>query len=272
VTDEREIWVAENQRLKQDVKELHARVEAIEGSRWWRLHPRFLVARLVRRSSEPPAADTAPMRVVERPASDVADRFQRAVVARGEFSEDWFTVYIPTWDEVLRELEGKRARVLEVGSFEGLSACFVLWRLPDAQLTCVDTFDGIPAYQAYGIGGPDLERRFDRNIALVDASRLRKRTGRSHRMLSDLLAEGEGFDLVYIDASHRALDVLADAALCWQLVAPGGLVIFDDYGSIPAGVEPLEHPTLAVDAFRALVAQELEVVDQQRQLIVRKTG
>lgn len=271
MSEDREIWVSENQRLKQEVKALHARVEALERSRWWRLHPRFLANRLMRRPSELLTADVAPGRVVEEPRSDVADRFRSAVVDRGAFTEDWFTVYIPTWDAVLRELEGKRARVLEVGSFEGLSACFLLWRLPDAEVTCVDTFDGIPAYRAYGIGGPDLEQRFDDNVALVAASRVRKRTGRSHRVLSDLVAEEEHFDLVYIDASHRALDVLADAALCWQLVAPGGLVIFDDYGGIPAGVQPLEHPTPAVDAFRALVAEQLEVVDQHRQLIVRKT-
>jgi hypothetical protein len=268
---DQEIWVSENQRLKQQVKDLQARVRALEASRWWRLHPRFAVARVLRplaitRAGEP----TAAARLSERPTSEVADRFRDEVVERGDFTEDWFTVYIPTWDRVLSELEGRRARVLEVGSFEGLSASFVLWRLADAELTCVDTFAGIPAYEAYGIGGPELEQRFDRNVALVDSSRVRKRPGQSHRVLSDLLTKAELFDLIYVDASHQALDVLADAALAWQLLSAHGLLIFDDYGPIPEGVAPLDHPTLGIDAFRELVAEQLEVVDQERQLIVRK--
>jgi len=269
---DQEIWVAENQRLKQQVQDLQARVTALEASRWWRLHPRFAVGRVLRPSATKPVREPASSTasVSKRPTSDVADRFRHEVVERGDFTEDWFTVYIPTWDRVLSELEERRARVLEVGSFEGLSASFVLWRLPDSEVTCVDTFAGIPAYEAYGIGGPELEKRFDRNVALVDSSRVRKRPGRSHRVLSDLLATAELFDLIYIDASHQALDVLADAALAWQLLSPHGLLIFDDYGPIPAGVAPLDHPTLAIDAFRELMAEQLEVVDEERQLVVRK--
>jgi Methyltransferase domain len=270
---DREIWVSENQRLKEQLKTLHARVAALESSRWWRLHPRFVMARLLRPFTSSDHTEAGASKVSgagKEAASEVAERFRSEIVEEGDFSEDWFTVYIPIWDRILGELQGRRARVLEVGSFEGLSACFILWRLPDAQLTCIDTFAGIPVYQAYGIGGPELEERFDHNVALVEASRVRKCVGRSHQVLSDLLAAEEFFDLIYIDASHRALDVLADAALCWQLLAVNGLVIFDDYGVVPAGVEPLEHPTAAIDAFRSLLGDQFEVVNDERQLIVRK--
>jgi len=274
LADDREVWVAVNQRLQREVKQLRARVAAFETSRWWRLHPRLAFARMAQRRSRketPAPIEDAPPRI-ERSADDVSDRFRREVVASGDFTEDWFTVYVPVWDTLMNEFEGRLARVLELGSFEGLSACFLLWRLPDAQVTCVDTFAGIAGYEAYGIGGPDLEQRFDRNVALVDASRVHKRVGVTHRVLRDLLDEGESFDLAYVDASHRALDVLADAALTWQLLVPRGICIFDDYGPIPDRVEPLDHPTLAINAFRGLVADQLELVDEQRQLIVRKTA
>jgi O-methyltransferase len=35
--------VQENQRLQREVRQLRARVRALESSRWWRLHPRFLL-------------------------------------------------------------------------------------------------------------------------------------------------------------------------------------------------------------------------------------
>jgi predicted O-methyltransferase YrrM len=193
------------------------------------------------------------------------------VVALGSFSEDWFTMHISHWETVLRELQGRTASVLELGSFEGLSACFLLWRLRDAQITCVDTFTGIPEYAAYGISS-QLEDAFDRNVALVDASRVRKLVGETHRVLSELAAEQAQFDLVYVDASHQALDVLADAALSWKLLKEDGIAIFDDYGPLPFGEDPLLYPTPAIDAFLGLVTDRHEVVDDLRQLIVRKTG
>ena len=37
--------VQENQRLQRELRELQERVQAVESSRWWRLHPRFLLRR-----------------------------------------------------------------------------------------------------------------------------------------------------------------------------------------------------------------------------------
>jgi O-methyltransferase len=45
--------VPENQRLQREVRDLRARLDALESSRWWRLHPRFLMRRL--RHDERPA-------------------------------------------------------------------------------------------------------------------------------------------------------------------------------------------------------------------------
>ena len=105
------------------------------------------------------------MRTVGRRSNPT--RFARDVIAKGEFEHDWFTVHIPVWDRLLRPLEQSAARLLELGSFEGLSACYLLWRLPDAHITCVDTFNWFDI--------ADLEGRFDRNLALVDPSRLEGR-------------------------------------------------------------------------------------------------
>jgi SAM-dependent methyltransferase len=278
MADPADLTVSENRRLQREVKQLRARVEALETSRWWRLHPRLALERLRDRltpESQPTDTNTPTARTEPVPATGSADalteRFREEVMARAEFTEDWFTVHIPAWERVARKLERRRARILELGSFEGLSACFLLWRLPEAHVTCVDTFAGIPAYNAYGIGGPELERRFDRNVALVDGSRVRKLAGATHSVLPALVADGERFDLGYVDASHRALDVIVDSALCWQLLVPGGIAIFDDYGPIPPGDDPLEHPARAIDAFLGLVGDELEVIERQRQLIVRKS-
>jgi predicted O-methyltransferase YrrM len=146
---------------------------------------------------------------------------------------------------VLGEFDSRRARILELGSFEGMSACFFLRRLPDATITCVDTFAGDSRLRAVRHWSANLEERFDNNVALVGASRVGKLRGATTALSATFLMQTERFDPAYVDASHRALDVLADAALSWQLIALGGICIFDDYGGIPLGVEPLDHPTRA---------------------------
>jgi predicted O-methyltransferase YrrM len=269
-----DIVAGENRRLNKELKELHARLAAFESSRWWRLHPRFVLAGLVRRASRAAPSRQRPEELrtsaANTPEQELIDRYREQVVARGEFSHDWFTVHIPAWEPVLRRLEGRRARLLELGSFEGMSACFLLWRLPDASLTAIDTFAGLQIHQAYGVSTSQLEDTFDRNVALVDASRVRKLVGESRRLLARLLEEGLQYDFIYVDASHRALDVLVDASLSWQLLAPGGFLVFDDYGSVPVGDDPLLRPTVAIDAFRAVVAAEAELEGEARQLILRK--
>jgi hypothetical protein len=270
LTDPAEFTVSENQRLRREVRQLRARVAALESSRWWRLHPRFALARLRRNSRHEDQRAIAHSPAPATP-NGLAERFRDEVLQRGRFSEDWFTMHIPSWEPILRELEGRGARVLELGSFEGLAACFVLWRLPDAHVTSIDTFAGIPGYGAYGIS-TDLEDAFDHNVTVVDAARTRKLVGETHRVLPDLVAEGEQFDVVYVDASHIAVDVLVDAALAWKLLPAGGIVIFDDYGLVPPGEDPLEYPQPAINAFLELVKSRVEVLERERQLIVRKRG
>jgi predicted O-methyltransferase YrrM len=195
-------------------------------------------------------------------------RFRTEIAERGDFTQDWFTNRTQSLEMVLRPLEGRSARVLEIGSFEGLSTCYFLWRLGDSRVACIDTFEGSAGLPSGGREG--LEAAFDRNVALLDASRVRKLRGDSRRILLDLAGEQGSFDLVYVDGSHLGLDVLVDAALSWPLVEVGGVVVFDDYGWALLGDDPLLRPGPAIDAFVELVSHHGEVLFQNRQVAVRK--
>lgn len=200
--------------------------------------------------------------------SELVDRFRHDVVGRGDFAHDWFTGHIESLEPILASIKEPVPRLLEIGSFEGLSTCYFLWRLPAARVTCVDTFQGSPGLPSSRRHA--LEEAFDRNIALVDPARVRKLVGDSRRVLLDLAAGGDTFDLVYVDGSHLALDVLVDAALSWPLVAPGGVVIFDDYLWAMLGDDSLARPGPAVDAFIELVSEHAEVLVRDRQVALRK--
>lgn len=166
-------------------------------------------------------------------------------------------------------LEGARARLLEIGSFEGLSACYLLWRLPDAEITCVDTFAGSLEDHIQG-DVSQLEAIFERNAALVDRVRVRKLVGDSKRVLLDLIEDSERFDLVYVDGSHLGLDVIVDAALSWQLLAWDGTLVFDDYAWAQLGTGPLLRPGPAIDAFLGLIEGSYELVFSEYQLALKK--
>jgi hypothetical protein len=73
-----------------------------------------------------------------------------------------------------------------------------------------------------------------------------------------------------ISCSHRAKHVFLDAALSWDLLKDGGLLIFDDYElelKAPADL----RPKVPIDTFLLAFGEELEVVHKGYQVAVRKT-
>jgi predicted O-methyltransferase YrrM len=255
--------------LAADNKELRASLRALEQSRWNRLNP----FRLLRRTSGTRAAPAPATRSAIDEAREANPRladFEREIVARGRFTHLWALGHAGWWEPICIALDGRAVRVIEVGSFEGLSAAYLLWRLPEAEITCVDTFEGSLEHEGTNTVPADLERVFEENVALVDTARVRKRVGRSSVVLPRLAADGERFDLVYLDGSHFGLDVLVDAAVSWQLLDDGGFLVFDDYLWAELGEDALLRPRPAIDAFLALVEGKYDVVFAHEQVAVRK--
>lgn len=227
-----------------------------------RLNLRQLTERL--RAAAPGMADTMIARVLEGLPDHVASDGMR-------FSIDLFAVHIPRWRKLFEPLAGKAGlNFLEVGSFEGRSACWLLRQVlthPRSRLLCIDTFDlaGQPAAIERG-DSISLEARFDRNVVAAGGSgRVEKRVGTSASILPTL--EAEHFDFVYIDGSHHPRDVLADAVMAWRLLKPGALMTFDDYGSV--SVDEL-MPKKALDAFMDCYRGEYETTHKGYQLTLRK--
>jgi len=182
-----------------------------------------------------------------------------------EFTEDWFSRHIPAWHDILAAL--KPSHILEIGSFEGRSACYLIEHCPKlvdgpVSITCVDNWQGGIEHKAGGFVEAvmsEVERRFDHNTQLAlgrSASpvSLRKEKQDSHDALAGLIASGrtESFDLIYIDGSHEATDVLTDAVMAFPLLRVGGTLIFDDYvwsDQAPQRREPSRMPKPAIDAF-----------------------
>ena len=159
---------------------------------------------------------------------------------------------------------------MEIGSYEGLSATYLIDRCTafgPLRLYCVDTWAGAVDLPPERMAG--VETRFDANVALAIENvggnvSLHKIKQRSTIALAKMIADGEApFDLIYIDGSHTAADVLTDAVLAFQLVRVGGVMIFDDYlwSMEPAlSVDPLNLPKPAIDAFASIFMRRVRVL------------
>lgn len=186
-----------------------------------------------------------------------------------DFSCDWTTNRIPLWVDIFEDLRDRPVRVLEIGSWEGRSALFFLNYLPKCHLVCIDTFGGNAEHHEddyFAALVPDIERRFDANVAEF-GGRLEKLKGSSGTILPQLGIAGRRFDIAYIDGSHYAADVYSDAALTWSLMAPGGIVIFDDYGWELMHSES-ERPKLGIDAFLQTIDGQFRTIHCVYQMVI----
>ncbi len=190
------------------------------------------------------------------------------------FTARWFDFVKHVWDRLFADF--KPRRILEVGTYEGASACYMIENLADVidiELHCVDTWEGGEEHRSDGRFASDMttiEQRFRHNVgrAIANASRkvdLVVHKGPSDMCLARLLGDGKGghFDLVYIDGSHQAPDVLCDAVLGFRLLRIGGIMVFDDYlwaEPLPGGTDTLRCPKPAIDAFINLNIRKLKIL------------
>jgi len=192
-------------------------------------------------------------------------------------SQDWFSHNIPTWGPFIDELRSTinhPPRALEIGSWEGRSAVYLLTKLcnsSSSELVCIDHFDLFGTHD-----GSARFAKLQHNLSIP---------GSPFRIIDDfsvpglfLLLDEElasptgGFDFVYIDGSHKADDTLLDAELAWRLTRQGALVIFDDYEWSDEPPDSMSHPRRGIDAFLALHTGDYELLHKGYQVILRKTA
>ena len=194
---------------------------------------------------------------VENPAPQARQHYSRNY----EFTEDWFTHHIPVWEQIMQPLKGKPLHYLEIGVFEGRSAFWILENVltnPGSKMTVIDIFPG------------DLLQRFQANVKLSGSpEKVTILEGFSQDKLREL--PFDSCDIIYIDASHSAADVLSDATLSWKLLKEGGLLIFDDYLWSPQYPSELT-PKIAIDAFLAAFRNEIKILRQDYQVVVQKVS
>lgn len=176
------------------------------------------------------------------------------------FTVDWFSNSAPGIAETLSQVACRAqsdprtffCAFLEIGSFEGLSACWFLQTYPESTIVCVDTFEGSVEHHEAGMDMTRVEERFVQNTAPF-GDRVTVLKGHSSKVLYGL--EPESFDCIYVDGSHREDDTLMDLIMSYGLLKKGGALLVDDYSNqVFSGVKR------AVDHFHHTFSGRIEVV------------
>ena len=224
-----------------------------------------------------------------------------------QFTKDWFHWAPEVWNQLTPLLPEGRRSFLEIGSFEGRSTVWIIENMmnPGDWIDCVDTWGGGEEHKEAGEDMTSVETRFKYNVNLALGGAVVEERGEykfpypAHtRYASPAPTEGQRkklyrykctstqylgsklagcvdnenlFDFIYIDGSHTAPDVLADACMAWPLLKPTGLMVFDDYmWGNPR--DALHRPKIAIDAFTNIFGETAEIIHVGYQLVVRKKG
>lgn len=180
------------------------------------------------------------------------------------FRREYCKRSIPVFEECLSHLAGKaNIRALEIGSFEGRSAHWLLEHIltqPDARLDCIDLWDGNPDKRLSGDNKtiacvPDCREMFTKNIEEDPdyGHKVKAYEGLSSEIMPWMIDESFEYDIVFIDGSHRADEKLCDMVMSWHLLKKGGILIADDYdrknGESREELIPATEPYFAINSF-----------------------
>jgi len=204
-----------------------------------------------------------------------AAEFRAACERRGfEFTYDGMYNNIPFITPLLKRFAASRGdkpiRYLEIGAYEGQNLAYLGWLMPNRlDVTVIDpwfndTYN--PDEHYHGV-----EARFHRNMARTPFRSLTAFKSLSSAELPKMQGAGQRFDLIYVDGSHAALDVMLDMCFCASLLTVGGMMTLDDYWH---DISDISGPGVkqAADRFISLFGRYFSIQAVYRQVVLVKTA
>jgi predicted O-methyltransferase YrrM len=166
--------------------------------------------------------------------------------------------------------------VLEIGVYAGTSLIEIIRRIPNSFGLGIDRWENYNEennYTLLNIENNNIEETFYKNVEIAGLSdRIKAMKGKSSEILMKLVRENMQYNFVYVDGSHRCLDVFLDLTLAWQLLSKGGVMAIDDYLFCYDKVEkhPYEYPFEAVNQFLKDHQGEYNVIDMDYRVFLGK--
>ena len=192
------------------------------------------------------------------------------------FTADWFSNGLINFEYVKQQMGTLPQSILEIGCHEGRSTCWMLenFLAGNGTITCIDPFANDPLSAFRNERPPEnriIEQIFCHNTSLAKRpdQQIRLMPTLSFYALAELITENKQFDFIYVDGSHSADEVLADAVMAFGLLKKNGYMIFDDYLWKNA-VESLDRPKMSIDAFVNMFQKHIDVKVINYQYVIQK--
>ena len=195
-----------------------------------------------------------------------------------QFTSDWFSNGLVNFEYIKDYLrkENPINDILEIGSHEGRSSCWMLENMlsDTGTITCIDPFADRPV-TAFALDSiPEdrgIEQIFRANTAEVKkpGQTVEVYADMSFPALAQLIVDKRQYDFIYVDGSHHADETLADAVMCFGMLRPGGVMLFDDY-LWDADPRYLARAKASIDAFVNMFYDRLKLGLVNYQLAIVK--
>lgn len=197
---------------------------------------------------------------------NINNNFSSKLKKERTFTKDWFSRNIYFWLKLFKKnnLLEKKIKILEIGSYEGFSAVFILSTLKNSHLTIVDTFKGGPEQK--GVSSfVNLKKKFMNNIKKFN-KRLFVHVGSSDSFFQ--INNKNKFDLIYVDGAHDYKSILKDSVNSFKCLRQSGLLIFDDY--FWRFYEDGKNPISAINCFLRKIKGRYKIEFLTTQLAIKK--
>jgi tetratricopeptide (TPR) repeat protein len=163
-----------------------------------------------------------------------------------------------------------KIKVLEIGSYTGISLINIVKRIPNS----------------IGIG-VDMWSNYDENELLKNTDNLKVKDSffknsviegiedrifglqmNSRDALLDFVKKDELFDFIYVDGSHLLLDCYLDLFLSWQVLEVNGILGIDDYYYKQDSV--LDSPFESVNHFLKVIEGKYKILTKDYRIFIEK--
>lgn len=187
--------------------------------------------------------------------------------------------------EMLDKINRPNPHILEVGTYAGISIIEILKRIPNSTGIAIDRWENYNEFNNDALlkmQNTNIESIFNKNCLIANMEdRIKPIKGDSMDILCDLMTKGVLFDFIYIDGSHRCLDVILDLCVSWKLLKKDGIMAIDDYlwrGKIDDSNSDInmvtnhsfEIPYYAVNYFIEKYSSEINILDKGYRVFLQK--
>jgi len=165
----------------------------------------------------------------------------------------------------------KIINILEIGTYTGTSLIKFLELLPNSQATAIDTWINYKENNLdilSNIEENNIEDIFYKNIENANMKdRIKIYKGDSSNILFNNIGK---FDFIYVDGSHKLLDLYLDLILSFNILNKGGVMGIDDYLYLYNKENILESPYEGVNHFLEKYKNRIKLLSKEYRVFIEK--